>query len=185
MKYSIGDRVRFLDFEGEGRIVAVFPSGFLEIEVEGMRMRVSAREVALAGGQDGEEERHLYDANSHVSRFKHPAVNKVYSGSGTKQNGSRDEVTEVDLHMDKIRRNYPAARNVHDDMALHVQLEVFERAMAEAFRKGTRTVVFIHGNGRGVLRSELMKRLREYSGVEVREASWMKYGSGALEVTIR
>ena len=56
--------------------------------------------------------------------------------------------------------------------------------MAEAFRKGVRTVVLIHGNGRGVLRSELLRRMREYPGVTVREASVLRYGSGALEVNI-
>lgn len=174
-----------MDFDGEGRVVAVFPSGFLEIEVEGMRMRVSAREVVPAGGQDGEEERHLYDANSHVSRFKQPTLNKVHPGFAARKNGSKDEVMEVDLHMESICRHYPAARNVHDDMALQVQLDVFERSMAEALRKGMKKVVFIHGNGRGVLRSELLKRLGGYSGVEVREASRLRYGSGALEVTFR
>lgn len=173
-----------MDFDGEGSVVAVFPSGFLEVEVDGMRMRVSPQEVVRTGARDKDEEMRLYDASSHASRFKR-TEDKLRSGAGAPKSLNREDVMEVDLHMDSIRRRYPAARNVHDDMAMSAQLEVFDRAMADAFRKGIRTVVFIHGNGRGVLRSELMKRLRKYSGVVVRDASWLKYGSGALEVTLR
>lgn len=91
---------------------------------------------------------------------------------------------EVDLHLDRIRQKYPASRNVPDEDALYVQLDVFEKSMSEAFRRGVRTVILIHGKGRGVLRSELLRRLREYPGVAVRDASALRYGSGALEVNI-
>ena len=92
---------------------------------------------------------------------------------------------EVDLHIEKIRERYPAARNIPDSDALYVQLDVFEKTMAEAFRTGLRSVVFIHGSGRGVLRSELLKRLREYPGAVVQEASPLRYGNGAIEVFIK
>lgn len=91
---------------------------------------------------------------------------------------------EVDLHLDRIRQKYPASRNVPDEDALYVQLDVFEKSMSEAFRREVRTVILIHGKGRGVLRSELLRRLREYPGVVVRDASALRYGSGALEVNI-
>lgn len=57
--------------------------------------------------------------------------------------------------------------------------------MAEAFRKGMRSVVFIHGHGRGILRSELLKRLKEYPGTVVQDASVLSYGDGAIEVFLK
>ena len=108
-----------------------------------------------------------------------------HSASTRKGSSRQAEVMVVDLHLDKIRLKYPAARNIPDEDAFYVQLDVFEKSMAEAFRKGVRTVVLIHGNGRGILRSELLHRLREYPGVVVRDASMLRYGSGALEVVIR
>ena len=170
MQYNIGDRVRFMDFDGDGIVTAVLPHGCLEIEAEGMCMRVSAGEVVRVGTGSGEDERTLYDGNTDLSRFKQrpaPVPHSVPS-----------------VHLERIRQKYPAARNVPDGDALYLQLDVFEKSMAEAFRKGVRTVVLIHGNGRGVLRSELLRRLREYPGVTVREASVLRYGSGALEVNI-
>ena len=59
------------------------------------------------------------------------------------------------------------------------------KAMAEAFRKGVSSVVFIHGNGRGVLRSRIIERLKEYPGVTYCTASPVRYGSGALEVFLK
>lgn len=185
MQYNIGDRVRFMDFDGDGTVTDVLPHGFLEIEVEGMRMRVAAGEIVRVNACEGEDEIRLYDGNTQMSRFKQPAVIAPHSVSSGKKAGRQAEIMEVDLHMDRIRQKYPASRNVPDADALYVQLDVFEKSMAEAFRKGVRTVVLIHGNGRGVLRSELLRRLKEYHGVVVRDASMLRYGSGALEVVLR
>lgn len=185
MQYNIGDIVRFMDFEGDGKVTAVLGRGFLEIEVEGMRMRVSEREVVRVEADEGEDERHLYDGNTQVSRFKQHSTAVRHSASTRKGSSRQAEVMVVDLHLDKIRLKYPAARNIPDEDAFYVQLDVFEKSMAEAFRKGVRTVVLIHGNGRGILRSELLHRLREYPGVVMRNASMLRYGSGALEVVIR
>ncbi len=184
MQYSIGDRVRFMDFDGDGMVTAVLPHGLLEIEVEGMSMRVSAGEVVPVNARDGEDESLLYDGNTNLSRFKQCAVPAHRSVPTGKKSGRQSDTMEVDLHLDRIRQKYPASRNVPDEDALYVQLDVFEKSMSEAFRRGVRTVILIHGKGRGVLRSELLRRLREYPGVVVRDASALRYGSGALEVNI-
>lgn len=185
MGYEIGDRVRFMDFDGEGQVISVAEGGRMLIEVEGMRMNVSVREVVPLSGKDVAGERHLYDGNNQVSRFKQSAMpGRNHAVTGRKAR-IRPDLLEVDLHIGKIREKYPAARNIPDEDALYVQLDVFEKSMAEAFRKGVKYVVFIHGNGRGVLRRELEKRLREYPGVSVCDASPLRYGSGAMEVTIR
>ena len=168
--YRTGDRVRFMDSVEDGTVVAVPDSSTLIIEVDGMRMRVSVTEVVPVPGVNLLEEQHLYDANTQAARFKGrqmSAVRAVRSGK------------------DAVRRKYPAARNIPDEEALSVQLEVFEKGMAEAFRKGVRSVVFIHGNGRGVLRSEVIKRLKDYPGVTFCEASLLRYGCGALEVFLK
>ena len=184
MEYSPGDRIRLMDSVEDGRVVAVPDSSTLVIDVDGMTMRVSVTEVVPVPAGDLSEERHIYDGNSQAAGFKerqHSAVKAVRSGKKAMREAG---TMEVDLHLERIRQKYPAARNVPDGDALYLQLDVFEKSMAEAFRKGVRTVVLIHGNGRGVLRSELLRRLREYPGVTVREASVLRYGSGALEVNI-
>lgn len=174
-----------MDSVEDGRVVAVPDSSTLVIEVDGMTMRVSVTEVVPVSAGDLSEERHLYEANSQAPGFKerqHSAVKAVRSGRKSVRGAG---AMEVDLHMDAVRRKYPSARNIPDEDALYVQLEVVDKSMAEAFRKGVRSVVFIHGNGRGVLRSELIRKLKEYPGVTFGEASLLRYGSGALEVFIK
>ncbi len=185
MGYEIGDRVRFMDFEGDGHVVSVPQGGRMDIEVDGMRMNVSVLEVVPVYEEDPAEERHRYEGNAQVSRFKQQAIPGRSPAVKGRKARTRPDIMEVDLHIGKIREKYPAARNIPDEDALSVQLDVFEKSMAEAFRKGVKYVVFIHGNGRGVLRRELEKRLREYPGVSVCDASPLRYGSGAMEVTVR
>ena len=185
MDYSIGDRVRFMDFDAEGTVTAVCGPELLEVEVDGMRMRAHCSEVVATGAASNEQEREMYGGNGRISRYK-PCAGPPRAAVRSGRKAARmAETMEVDLHIEKIRERYPAARNIPDSDALYVQLDVFEKTMAEAFRKGLRSVVFIHGSGRGVLRSELLKRLREYPGAVVQEASPLRYGNGAIEVFIK
>ena len=185
MEYSPGDRIRLMDSVEDGWVVAVPDSSTLVIDVDGMTMRVSVTEVVPVSVGDLSEERHLYDGNSQAAGFKerqHSAVKAVRSGKKAMREAG---TMEVDLHMDAVRRKYPAARNIPDEVARLDQLVVVYTRIAEAFRKGLRSVVFIHGNGRGVLRSGLIRKLKEYPGVTFGEASLLRYGSGALEVFIK
>lgn len=183
MGFRAGDRVRFMDFECDGIVKAV-EGGFLVIDSEGMIMRVRPSEVVPLGNESPDEEQCLYASNNNVSRFKH--VSSYGCRRVEKNNGgrARNGAVEVDLHIEKIRALYPAARSIRDNEILPLQLAVAESSIAEAYRKGTKTVVLIHGNGRGVLRSELEKLLKKYPGVTYRDASAFRYGSGALEVII-
>ena len=60
MQYNIGDRVRFIDFDGDGIVTAILPHCCLEIEAEGMRMRVSAGEGVRGGARGGVDGGSLY-----------------------------------------------------------------------------------------------------------------------------
>lgn len=185
MDYSIGDRVRFMDFDAEGTVTAVCGPELLEVEVDGMRMRAHCSEVVATEAASNEQEREMYGGNGRISRYK-PCAGPPRAAVRSGRKAARmAETMEVDLHIDKIRQRYPAARNVPEGDVLYIQLDVFDKSMAEAFRRGVRSVVFIHGNGRGVLRRELERRLRDYPGVTASDASPLRYGSGAMEVFIK
>ena len=113
MQYNIGDRVRFMDFDGDGIVTAVLPHGCLEIEAEGMRMRVSAGEVVRVGAGSGEDERTLYDGNTDLSRFKQRPAPVPHSVPSGKKARRQADTMEVDLHLERIRQKYPAAREEH------------------------------------------------------------------------
>ena len=65
---------------------------------------------------------------------------------------------------------------------LNLQLDTAKRQLDFAISKRIQRVVFIHGVGQGVLKTELGFLLKKYSGIRHYEADFQKYGWGATEV---
>jgi dsDNA-specific endonuclease/ATPase MutS2 len=66
---------------------------------------------------------------------------------------------------------------------LNLQLDTAKRKVEFAIQKRVSKIVFIHGVGEGVLKSELQSLLNKYP-VKHYDASYKKYGLGATEVYI-
>jgi hypothetical protein len=93
------------------------------------------------------------------------------------------ETIEVDLHIGQLLDNLNGLSN--SDM-LQYQLAKFEEIMNQNLKKKGQKIVFIHGKGNGVLRNEILKRLKQkYSFCEAQDASFLEYGYGATMVKIR
>ena len=88
---------------------------------------------------------------------------------------------EVDLHIDKLIKSYNRLSNYE---MLNIQLDTAKRQLVFAVRKRIQRVVFIHGVGAGVLKSELEYLMRGYDGIKIVEADYKKYGLGAMEIYI-
>lgn len=92
-------------------------------------------------------------------------------------------VIEVDLHIDELLDSTSGLSNA--DMLLH-QMEVFHKTLEDNKNKRGQKIVFIHGKGEGVLRSEIEKQLKtRYKTYYFQDASFREYGFGATMVTIR
>lgn len=85
----------------------------------------------------------------------------------------------VDLHIEELVDDFSGMSN--SDM-LNVQMRRFHEEMNEALRSHLRRIIFIHGVGKGILKQNILKELRNYPGIKVREADPIKYGQGATEV---
>lgn len=195
---EVGDRVRFLDFEGEGTVLSVSANGILSVDMDGMEMPVHTSEVAKVEGATIEDETAMYgNAASHkdarpgnyIGHKSNMSGGRASSSAGVRHNfkktgGKYKPVTmEVDLHFNAIRSKYPAAKNIPQEECLEVQLDVFEKSLDDALRKGVSSIVFIHGVGSGVLRQEIVRRLRR-RGLRYEPASAFRYGNGAVEVEL-
>ena len=88
---------------------------------------------------------------------------------------------EVDLHIDSISKNSATLQNQE---ILEVQLSFFRKEMDNAILNHFHSIIFIHGVGEGVLRKAIAEELSNYPGVSWRNASYEKYGAGALEVML-
>jgi hypothetical protein len=93
------------------------------------------------------------------------------------------DLIEVDLHIHELVDTTNGLSNA--DM-LQLQLDKFHAVIAENSSRKGQKIVFIHGKGEGVLRSEIMKALKtRYKTFYVQDASFREYGFGATMIVIR
>ena len=95
---------------------------------------------------------------------------------------AKDEIIEVDLHAHALLdcTNGLSATEIKD-----YQMKVFREKMNEHLRDKGRRIVFIHGNGDGVLRKAILTELKySYKTCRHQDASFQQYGFGATMVTI-
>jgi len=93
------------------------------------------------------------------------------------------EVIEVDLHINEL---LDSTAGMSNGEMLQCQLDKFHAVIAENKNRKGQKIVFIHGKGEGVLRSEIEKLLKtQYKTYYFQDASFREYGFGATMVTIR
>lgn len=86
---------------------------------------------------------------------------------------------EVDLHIDSLVER-PGDLSAHE--AFEIQMHYFRTCMNHAINNRVKKVVFIHGVGKGILKDEIIKELKEYNNLYFFDAPMAKYGVGATEV---
>jgi hypothetical protein len=86
---------------------------------------------------------------------------------------------EVDLHISSLQDNYTKLSN-HE--ILKIQTDYFTRCLESALEAQYRKIIFIHGIGNGTLRNTILEMLKEYEELTAQNASFKKYGYGAIEV---
>jgi hypothetical protein len=92
------------------------------------------------------------------------------------------EILEVDLHIHELLDD---TRGLSNKEILDCQLEKFHQVMEENKNNRNKKIVFIHGIGNGVLKTEIRKALdRKYKWHSYQDASFKEYGYGATMVII-
>ncbi|PID94882.1 MAG: hypothetical protein CSA95_02080 [Bacteroidetes bacterium] len=116
---------------------------------------------------------------------KKPAIKQAQpqvEKSLIEQHAIEQDVAEVDLHISALKTDYGRMKR---EEILRYQMGYFQRALENAIAKAYQKVIFIHGIGNGVLRDAIIDYLkRNYPDFEYGNASFQKYGYGALEVFI-
>ena len=92
----------------------------------------------------------------------------------------KEVILEVDLHINKLVKS---TRNMDNYDILNIQLDTAKSKVEFAISKRISKIVFIHGVGEGVLKSELQRLLNKYP-IKYYDASYKKYGLGATEVYV-
>jgi dsDNA-specific endonuclease/ATPase MutS2 len=94
---------------------------------------------------------------------------------------SNESAWEVDLHIEEIVDQY---KHLTNGEIVDIQLRHARTVIEKARKNKIQKVVFIHGKGKGTLRSELLHLLSGYTFLEYYDASFKTYGGGATEVKI-
>lgn len=89
---------------------------------------------------------------------------------------------EFDLHIEKL---VPNKRGMSNYDILTLQTETAKRHIEFAIKNRIPKIVFIHGVGEGILKSELDFLLGRYDNIAFQEGNYQKYGQGATEVYIK
>lgn len=104
--------------------------------------------------------------------------------SFVKERKDKHEISapEFDLHIEKLVAN---KRGMSNYDILTLQSETAKRHIEFAIRNRIPKIVFIHGVGEGILKSELDFLLGRYDNVAFQDGNYQKYGLGATEVFIK
>ena len=177
MPYRIGDIVEVLDENVKGVVNKITKDSVVIETEEGFEMIFSPTEVikvkplssSLFSNTDPDTV-----INEKEASFKRKSV-KV------KPKERSLPAMEVDLHIHQITTSNKHMSNY--DM-LNLQLDTARYKLEFAIKKRIQKVVFIHGVGEGVLKTELEYLFSRYDNVRYYPADYQKYGLGATEVYV-
>lgn len=85
----------------------------------------------------------------------------------------------IDLHFEELVEN---EIGYQPHQKLKIQLDKFEKEIDFCIVNKVKKLVVIHGVGKGVLKNEIMKKLKEMKQVQYRDADYFAFGYGATEI---
>lgn len=183
---KIGDKVSFLDEVGEGTILSFKDKKTAIVELESglnapflISQLVAVKEIiATTPIFDKPEKKET------LKGVKRVVIEKEQNDTpkiSVKHQKNRRHSLEVDLHIEELVDKY---NHLSNGQIMEIQLRHFRKNLEKAIEKGEHSIIFIHGVGNGVLKTELRKILTTYPGVSFQDGSFRKYGFGATEVII-
>jgi dsDNA-specific endonuclease/ATPase MutS2 len=180
MKFTINDQVAVIDDVIKGKVVAVSNDTIQVETTDGFMFNFSPSELVVIKENQKDLAKFSDISNEHL-------IEKIESSSKKKQPKFKSTLKpeklppmEVDLHIQNLTSTIKGLDNY--DM-LTLQIETAKQKIEFAIRNRIPKIVFIHGVGEGVLKSELEFLFKKYP-IEWYAASFKKYGLGATEVYI-
>ena len=152
----------------------------MQTEVEEQEVQEESPAAVMPPPMTREQEREALKAAKRALKAEQQKQREKEMGGG---HTAKEPVIEVDLHINALLDNI---NGLSPSVLLNTQLTEFRYIMERNIRKKGQRIVFIHGKGEDVLREALLKELRQrYRNCTAEDASFHKYGGGAMMVTIR
>ncbi len=177
MCLEIGNKVAVLDADIRGIITNIEKEVFFVKDLEGMVYGFSRSELVKIEEDQNELSKYLDINNSLLKEKIYPKEKKKKT---VFVKDKKEVVMEVDLHAEKLVKS---TRGLDNYDILNSQISAAKAKLEYCVRKKISKIVFIHGVGEGVLKTELQFLFNNYP-VKYYDASYQKYGAGATEVYI-
>ncbi len=177
--FEIGDKVSVLDDAIDGVVTKVNATEITVITNDDFVMQFKPDELVKI---NKESLKGLFSSKSVSQVLSEKKEPQKRSFVKEKKSRKEDFVLEVDLHIEKL---VPSTKGLSNYEILNIQMDTAKGQLDFAIRNRMQKLVFIHGVGEGVLKSELEFMLNRYEQVSFQEASFQKYGFGATEVYIK
>jgi len=174
MSFNRGDKVEIIDDTIKGVVIQAKGDTLLIETVDGFTMEVTVDEVVKM-----DEELHI--SNAEVAKIRSVKESGIKKRKVSPKQEKVVPPMEVDLHIHQLT---PSSKNMTNYDMLTLQLETAQRQLEFAIGNRIQRVVFIHGVGEGVLRTELEYLFGRYDHITYYDADYQKYGLGATEVYI-
>ncbi|WP_053977749.1 Smr/MutS family protein [Mangrovimonas xylaniphaga] len=178
MSLQIGDKVSVLDEDITG-IITTKKGDLFGIETtDGFVLEFYAHELIVIEASLKSE---VFSEQSAFEVIQEKEIPQKRKSQRTKPKERNLPAMEVDLHIHQLT---PKPNRLSNHEMLTLQLDTAERQLKFAISKRIQKVVFIHGVGEGVLKTELEYLFGRYNNVTFYAADYQKYGMGATEVYI-
>ena len=184
MKIEVGHKIKFINEDLTGEIIAIVSEDQVTVSCsDGFDQTVNLTDIIVIG----ENNQLNYSVNeTKLSAKITSTLNEVgsakflnrYTNSNKYQMG---RVVEVDLHLEELVE-FPS--KLDDWQKLHTQMQHVKNCLGAATAKRIKHLVFIHGIGTGVLKTELHNYLSRFENLDFKQGDINEYGTGATEVTI-
>ena len=173
-----GDKVSAIDDTVTGVITRIEESVITILTDDGFELQYSEKELIIVENLISDEMLNFNQISDIISQKEEKKPKKAKKVRSRERNLPP---MEVDLHIHQLVNNHKRMSN-YDILTL--QLDTAKRQLDFAISKRIQKIVFIHGQGEGVLRSELEFLFNRYDDLKFYDADFQKYGNGAMEVYI-
>lgn len=178
MNLTIGNKVLVIDENIEGYVVSINENNVAIELVDGFVFEFLEKELIKI---ENELDFKVVSTQGIQAAIKEKEIRSVSKKNNLVASKKSIPAMEVDLHIEKL---VPTTKGMDNFDILNIQMDTAKRQLDFAIKKRLQRVIFIHGVGEGVLKSELEALFRRYDFLKYYEADLQKYGRGATEVYI-
>ena len=178
MGFSIGDKVIFVNQSRDGIVIDTKDDNIFIIESEGVQFEVYKDEIIKVN----KESENFYQTINKISTSKKQI--EYFDKKLEKLNEDYKVLIskdfELDLHIEKIIDNF---KHLSSSEILDIQMNVFYKAIFKANDLKLPFLIVIHGLGKGILKSKIVKFLKD-NDASFFDESPLFYKGGATRINL-